>query len=107
MLLNAHCANMSDEFNSHLSWEIEHEVSVKHMDSVNTSALLGEAAQAAYHEALLPGLAKSQNMSLRTITGDQKNQKTVALRMIFFSPSQEGAPLLMTGSNQGMRRGTL
>lgn len=57
----------------------EHEALVKHTDSVNTLGLLGEAAQAACHQALLPGLAKLQNLSLRTIAEEQKSQKTVAL----------------------------
>lgn len=57
----------------------EHEVSVKHTDSVNTLGLLGEASQAACHETLLCGLAKLQNLSLRTIAEEQKSQKTLAL----------------------------
>lgn len=49
------------------------EVSVKHTDLVNTLGLLEEAAQAACCEALLPALAKVQNLSLRTITEEQKS----------------------------------
>lgn len=47
-------------------------------------------AQTACHEALLPGPAKLQNLSLRTIAEEQKSQKTVKRNNFFFSPLKMG-----------------
>ena len=89
-----------------------HEKSSKRAEGLSfthrfTLGLFREVAQTACREALLPGLAGLQHLSLRTKTEEQKSQKTAALRRTCFFPFLKGPPLQMTGSDHGVRRGTL